>query len=74
MVIQSFDNKMYATVDNSVFSLEEIPEVQSKSENFDEIEEVKERKVYIPRMIHPWKREYFEKFVNNQEHRLEMVS
>ena len=74
MVIQSFDNKMYATVDNSVFSLEEIPEVQSKSENFDEIEEVKGRKVYIPRMIHPWKREYFEKFVNNQEHRLEMVS
>ena len=74
MVIQSFDNKMYATVDDSVFSLEEIPEVQSKSENFDEIEEVKERKVYIPRMIHPWKREYFEKFVNNQEHRLEMVS
>lgn len=74
MVIQSFDNKMYATVDNSVFSLEEIPEVQSKSENFDEVEEVKERKVYIPRMIHPWKREYFEKFVNNQEHRLEMVS
>ena len=74
MVIQSFDNKMYATVDNSVFSLEEIPEVQSKSENFDEVEEVKERKVYIPRMRHPWKREYFEKFVNNQEHRLEMVS
>lgn len=74
MVIQSFDNKMYATVDNSVFSLEEIPEIQSKSENFDEVEEVKERKVYIPRMIHPWKREYFEKFVNNQEHRLEMVS
>ena len=74
MVIQSFDNKMYATVDDSVFLLEEIPEVQSKSENFDEIEEVKERKVYIPRMIHPWKREYFEKFVNNQEHRLEMVS
>ena len=74
MVIQSFDNKMYATVDDSVFSLEEIPEVQSKSENFDEIEEVKERKVYIPRMIHPWKREYFEKFVNNQEHRLEMAS
>lgn len=74
MVIQSFDNKMYATVDNSVFSLEEIPEVQSKSENFDEVEKIKERKVYIPRMIHPWKREYFEKFVNNQEHRLEMVS
>lgn len=74
MVIQSFDKKMYATVDNCVFSLEEIPEIQSKSENFDEIEKVKERKIYIPRMIHPWKREYFEKFVNNQEHRLEMVS
>lgn len=74
MVIESFDKNMFATVDNSVFALEEIAAVQSKSENFDEIEEVKERKVYIPRMTHPWKRESFEDFVSKQEHRLEMVS
>ena len=74
MVIEAFDQKLYATVDNSVFALEEIPEVQAKSENFEIVEEVKERKIYIPNMKHPWKLEYFNKFVNNQEHRLEEVS
>lgn len=74
IVIKAYDNKLYATVDNSVFSLEEIPETQSKSENFDEIEKYKEKKKYIPRMIHPWKRENFEKFVQSQKHRLENAS
>lgn len=41
MVIEAFDGGIYATVDNSVFALEEIPSVQSKSVNFDEIENVK---------------------------------
>lgn len=74
IVIKSFDNELYATVDNSVFALEEIPEIQNKSKNFDEIEEIIERKIYIPRMTHPWKKEYFENFVKNQEHRLENAS
>lgn len=63
-----------ATVDESIFALEKISEVQSKSENFDDIEEVKERKIYIPRMIHPWKGKSFEEFVKKQEHRLEDVA
>ena len=74
MVIESFDKKMYATVDNSVFALEEIPAVQDKSVDFDEVEVIKEKKIYIPKMNHPWKLEYFEKFVEKQEHRLENVS
>ena len=40
----------------------------------DEIEKIKERKIYIPRMIHPWKGKSFEEFVKKQEHRLEDVS
>ena len=74
MVIESFDKKMYATVDNSVFALEEIPAVQDKSVDFDEVEVIKEKKIYIPKMNHPWKLEHFEKFVEKQEHRLENVS
>ena len=74
VVIKAFDGNLYATVDNSVFALEEISEVQARSENFDEIEERKEKKVYIPKMIHPWKRKAFEDFVNCQKHRLENVS
>ena len=74
IVIKAFDGNLYATVDNSVFALEEISEVQSRSENFDEIEEIKERKVYVPKMTHPWKSKTFEDFVNSQKHRLENVA
>ena len=73
-VIKALDGQLFATVDESIFALEKISEVQSKSENFDDIEEVKERKIYIPRMIHPWKGKSFEEFVKKQEHRLEDVA
>ena len=74
VVIKSFDNQLYATVNDTVFALEEIPEVQAISENFDEIVETKAKKVYIPPMTHPWKQQLFDKFVKSQEHRLEKVS
>ena len=73
-MIKSFDNKLFATVNDSVFALEEIPEVQAISENFDEIAETKPKKVYIPPLTHPWKQKLFENFIEKQQHRLEMVS
>ena len=66
MVIEAFDKKLYATVEDSIFALEEIPEVQSLSENFDEILPTEPKKIYIPRMTHPFKRDSFEKFVAKQ--------
>lgn len=66
MVIEAFDKKLFATVEDSIFALEEIPEVQSKSVNFDKILPEKPKKIYIPRMIHPFKRQSFEKFVEKQ--------
>ena len=66
MVIEAFDKKLYATVEDSIFALEEIPEVQLLSENFDEILPTEPKKIYIPRMTHPFKRESFEKFVAKQ--------
>ena len=53
-------------MEDSIFSLEEIPEVQLKSENFDEILPTEPKKIYIPRIIHPFKRQSFEKFVEKQ--------
>ena len=44
---------------------EEIPKVQSKSINFDEILP-KQQKVYIPRMMYSCKRQSFERFVEKQ--------
>jgi len=70
MVIKSFNNTLYATVNETVFALDEIPEVQAISENFDECEVIKSKKIYIPNMNHPWKRESFEKFIEKQKNPL----
>ena len=67
MIIEAFDKSLYATVEDNIFSLEEIPEVQLKSENFDEILPSRPKKIYIPRMIHPFKRQSFEKFIEKQD-------
>lgn len=46
-VIKALDGQLFATVDESIFALEKISEVQSKSENFDDIEEVKEKYIFL---------------------------
>ena len=74
MVIEAFDKKLYATVEDSIFSLEEIPDVQAYSKNFDEVLPVEPKKIYIPKMTHPWKRETFEKFAEKQIAKLQKVS
>ncbi len=66
MVIEAFDKNLYATVEDSIFALEEIPEVQAASVNFDDILPKESKKIYIPKMMHPWKRQSFEKFVEKQ--------
>ena len=66
MVIEAFDKSLYATVEDSMFALEEIPKVQLKSQNFDEILPTEPKKIYIPQMVHPFKRQSFEKFIEKQ--------
>lgn len=66
MVIEAFDKSLYATIEDNIFALEEIPEVQTYSKNFDEILPTKPKKIYIPKMTHPFKRNSFEKFIEKQ--------
>lgn len=68
VVIKSFDNHLYATVNDTVFALEEIPKVQALSENFDEIIEAKPKRVYIPMMKHPWRQQILDNFIEKQYH------
>lgn len=63
MVIKAFDNSLFVTIEDSIFALEEIPAVQAKSLNFDEVQPQEPKKIYIPRMTHPFKRQSFEKFL-----------
>ena len=74
IVVKSFDGNLYATVNDSIFALDEIPEIQTLSENFDYISDTKPNKVYIPPMSHPWKKQYLETFIEKIEHRQELVS
>ena len=66
MVIEAFDKSLYATVEDIMFALEEIPKVQLKSQNFDEILPTEQKKIYISQMVHPFKRQSFEKFIEKQ--------
>lgn len=68
VVIKSFNNRLYATVNDTVFALEEIPKVQALSENFDEIIEAKPKRVYIPMMKHPWRQQILDNFIEKQHH------
>ena len=71
MVIEAFDKSLYATVEDSIFALEEIPETQARSVNFDEILPEETKRIYIPRMTHPFKRDSFEKFLEKQQTKFE---
>lgn len=61
LVIKSYDNQLFLTVDETVYKLNELKKNKETSYEYDnEIKkEKKERKIYIPPMTHPWKRESF---------------
>lgn len=70
MVIEAFDKRLFATIDDCIFALQEIPQFQAVSETFDTIEEPKSQYVYIPKMIHPWKAQSFANFIEKQNKKI----
>ena len=67
IVIKAFNNKLYASVNDRVFILEEMISHEYKSKNFDmDYKKTKVKKKYIPPMSHPWKKYEFNKFINYQ--------
>ncbi|MEG0094330.1 MAG: ISNCY family transposase [Erysipelotrichaceae bacterium] len=72
LVIESFDKNLYANVLDRLFILEEIPQHNKHSLNFEVIkEDKKEKKQYIPPMSHPWKHASFNAYLAKQKHRPE---
>ena len=70
MFIQAYDGAKYCCVnDKDIYALEEIPEHEAKSKEFDmDYKKPEHKKTYIPPMNHPWRRQAFERFVKQQEH------
>ena len=73
-VIQTFDNQLFASVNDArMLKLEEVPVHAEKSRTFDaEYEAPKPHKVYIPPMNHPWRYSEFEKHARLQRHRIKL--
>lgn len=72
LMIQAFDRRMYLSAGNCIYAVQEIVPRKKVSENFDaEKEKTKRRKVYIPPMSHPWRRQTFVSFKQKQRHRQE---
>ena len=70
MVIQTLDGSLYANILDSLFALKEVPVRETKSKTFDlDVQEKKQKKVYIPPMSHPWKHASFQAYLMKQKHR-----
>lgn len=70
LVIQAFDGNLFAVINDTVLALEEIPEHEKVSRNFDMPKPVEgPKKRYIPPMTHPWKVKEFKKHLSAQPHR-----
>ena len=55
LVIKAFNGDLLVTIDEQILELKELSRNERFSKEFDEVIEVKEKKKYIPPMIHPWK-------------------
>ena len=69
MVIESFDNQLYISLDEQLYAVEYIPIRLSLSPSFDQLPEKKKKKPYIPPMEHPWKKDSYMRYVAKQKHR-----
>jgi transposase len=69
LVIKAFNGDLFASTNDIVYSLSEIPSHELYSENFSFVclPKVK-RKIHIPAMSHPWKSSEFNKFAKAQKH------
>lgn len=69
LIIKAFDGTLYASINDKVYGLDEVPIRKSFSKNFDTLTETpKQNKIYIPPMSHPWKRDSFKSYLRKQAH------
>ena len=61
LVIKAFDGQLLVSIDEAIYELKELSRNERFSKEFDEEPIIKERKVYIPPMTHPWKLESFKR-------------
>ena len=64
LVIQGLDGKLYASIGEELFATRRLESHERYSAEFDERPvEPKPKRLYVPPMSHPWKRDSFEKYL-----------
>lgn len=69
MVIETLDQQLYASYEDHLYQLKEIPLREEHSEAFDEPIKPKVKTVYIPPQTHPWKKASYERYLNKKKMR-----
>ena len=69
MVIKTLSKELYATIDDEIYVLEEIPDRIDLSPNLNIVEPYKPIKRRIPDMYHCWRKISFDNFIAKQKHR-----
>jgi hypothetical protein len=69
IVIQAFDGNIFASINDKVYALDEIPMHEVVSRNFSYSVPLEPKKRYVPPMGHPWKPSAFLGHVMAQQHR-----
>ncbi len=64
LVINTFDNKLYASVNDSLYTLLILEDRKKVSEEFDIITPPKPKTIFTPPMSHPWKRQSYLKYLS----------
>ncbi|SMH32374.1 Integrase core domain-containing protein [Carnobacterium iners] len=67
MIIHTKGNELYASVDNSVFSLQEILLHEEVSKELDEPVRARKTQLVIPALSHPWKKPSYDRYLRNKK-------
>lgn len=71
MIIHCLDGQFYVNVEDSLYLMEEVPEFEKYSKNFDMTEEKSEsKKKYIPPLDHPWRKNSWKLFFSSSQKHL----
>ena len=69
MVIESFEEQFYVSLEETLYAVELIPTHELKSKDFDVIPDKPKKKPYIPPLDHPWKQASYLQHLAKQKHR-----
>lgn len=70
LIIKAFNGDLLVSIDEQILELKELSRNERFSKEFDQVKEVKVKKVYIPPMSHPLKAASFKKYQEKQASRL----